>query len=142
MLSGICFVMTGIDGVVGIDLDNCLSADGVVAPWALEVTRAANSYTEISPSGRGLRIFVLGLADGADWTNNEVGIEVYMGSTPRHLTVSGRLLPGAPTTIAPVAPGFLAGLRGSLAGHPPLRAWRKKTSRQCPMCWMRLVLLR
>ena len=113
MLSGICFVMTGIDGVVGIDLDNCLSADGVVAPWALEVTRAANSYTEISPSGRGLRIFVLGLADGADWTNNEVGIEVYMGSTPRHLTVSGRLLPGAPTTIAPVAPGFLAGLRGS-----------------------------
>lgn len=113
MLSGICFVMTGIEGVIGIDLDNCLSADGVVAPWAQEVIRAANSYTEISPSGRGLRIFVLGLADGGDWTNNEVGIEVYVGSTPRHLTVSGRVLPGAPTKIAPVTTGFLAGLRGT-----------------------------
>ena len=113
MLSGICFVMTGIEGVVGIDLDNCLTADGVVAPWALEVIRTANSYTEISPSGRGLRIFALGLSDGPDWTNNEVGIEVYVGSTPRHLTVSGRLLPGAPAKIAPVTPGFLAGLRGS-----------------------------
>ena len=113
MLSGICFVMTGIEDVVGIDMDNCLGADGVVAPWAQEVVRTANSYTEISPSGRGLRIFALGLADGSDWTNNEVGIEVYLGSTPRHLTVSGRVLPGAPTTIAPVTPGFLAGLRGT-----------------------------
>lgn len=113
MLSGICFVMTGIEGVVGIDLDNCLDAGGTVAPWAQEVIRTANSYTEISPSGRGLRIFALGISDGPDWTNNEVGIEVYVGSTPRHLTVSGRLLPGAPTKIAPVTPGFLAGLRGS-----------------------------
>lgn len=113
MLSGICFLMTGIEGVVGIDLDNCLGADGVVAPWAQEVVRAANSYTEISPSGRGLRIFALGLSDGPDWTNNEVGIEVYVGSTPRHLTVSGRVLPGAPAKMAPVAPGFLAGLRGT-----------------------------
>ena len=113
MLSGVCFVMTGIEGVVGIDMDNCMDADGVVAPWAQEVIRTANSYTEISPSGRGLRIFALGISDGPDWTNNEVGIEVYVGSTPRHLTVSGRLLPGAPTRIAPVTPGFLAGLRGS-----------------------------
>ena len=113
MLSGICFVMTGIEGVVGIDMDNCLDANGTVAPWAQEVIRTANSYTEVSPSGRGLRIFALGISDGPDWTNNEVGIEVYVGSTPRHLTVSGRLLPGAPTKIAPVTPGFLAGLRGS-----------------------------
>ena len=113
MLSGICFVMTGIEGVVGIDMDNCLDANGAVAPWAQEVIRTANSYTEISPSGRGLRIFAMGISDGPDWTNNEVGIEVYVGSTPRHLTVSGRLLPGAPTTIAPVTLGFLAGLRGT-----------------------------
>ena len=113
MLSGVCFLMTGIEGVVGIDMDNCLDANGTVAPWAQEVIRTANSYTEISPSGRGLRIFALGISDGPDWTNNEVGIEVYVGSSPRHLTVSGRVLPGAPTKIAPVTPGFLAGLRGS-----------------------------
>jgi hypothetical protein len=113
MLAGICFVMTDIEGLVGIDLDNCLDAAGVVAPWAQEVIKTANSYTEISPSGRGLRIFALGLTDGPDWTNNEVGIEVYVGSTPRHLTVSGRVLPGAPTKIAPVTTGFLAGLRGT-----------------------------
>lgn len=113
MLSGICFVMTGIEGVVGIDMDNCMDADGTVASWAQEVVNTANSYTEISPSGRGLRIFALGISDGPDWTNNAVGIEVYVGSTPRHLTVSGRVLPGAPRKIAPVTPGFLAGLRGT-----------------------------
>lgn len=112
MLAGICFVVTGIEGTVGVDLDNCLDEHGVVAPWAQEIIAALNSYTEISPSGRGLRIFIMGNMDGSDWTNHEVGIEVYGGSTPRHLTVSGRSLHHPPKAMAPVAPGVLSGLRG------------------------------
>lgn len=118
MLAGICFVVTGIEGVVGVDLDNCLDEHGAVAPWAQEIIATLNSYTEISPSGRGLRIFVLCNMDGNDWTNHEVGIEVYGGSTPRHLTVSGRSLHHPPKAVAPVAPGVLAGMRGMYGGVP------------------------
>lgn len=35
------------------------------APWAAEVVKSFSSYTEISPSGRGLRIFAHGDMDGA-----------------------------------------------------------------------------
>lgn len=112
MLAGIGFVTTGIEGMTGVDLDGCLHEDGTLAEWAHTVIKALNSYTEISPSGRGLRVFVQGLIDGPDWNNHEVGIEVYGGSSPRFLTVSGRRYKDSPTGINPVAPGVLAGLRG------------------------------
>lgn len=112
MLAGIGFVMTGVEGLTGIDLDGCLNEDGSATEWAQGVIKSLGSYTEISPSGRGLRVFVQGLLDGPDWTNHEVGIEVYGGSTPRFLTVSGRRYKDSPASINPVAPGVLAGLRG------------------------------
>lgn len=112
MLDGIGFVMTDVQGVVGIDLDDCVDGSNV-APWALEVVRSANSYTEVSPSGKGLRIFAVGELDGADWNNHEVGIEVYGGSSARFLTVTGQRWSDAPTEMRPVVPGFLAGLRAA-----------------------------
>jgi putative DNA primase/helicase len=46
---------------VGIDLDGCRDPQtGVIEPWALEVVRLLDSYTEVSPSGRGLHIWVRG----------------------------------------------------------------------------------
>ena len=39
--------------LAGIDLDSCI-AD---APWAAEVLRAVSTYTERSPSGRGLKLY-------------------------------------------------------------------------------------
>ena len=41
----------------GIDLDNCIADDGALAPWALEILSAVPTYTERSPSGRGLKMF-------------------------------------------------------------------------------------
>jgi KaiC/GvpD/RAD55 family RecA-like ATPase len=113
MLDGIGFVMTGIEDVVGLDLDDCLDAQGNVVPWALEIINTANSYTEISPSGNGLRIFALGQMDGADWNNHEVGIAVYGGESARFLTVTGKRFKDAPTRMGPITPGFLANLRGT-----------------------------
>ena len=40
----------------GLDLNSCLR-DGVVAPWAAVILRIVNTYTEISPSGSGLKCF-------------------------------------------------------------------------------------
>jgi len=113
LFAGVGYVMTRPHGVVGIDLDNCVQ-DNTIAPWALEVIEALGSYTEISPSGHGLRI----LAEGEianDWTNHETGIEVYGGHEPRFLTVTGqRLKTSAHQVLAPAA-GALAALDAQYA---------------------------
>lgn len=97
ILAGVGYVMTKPHGVVGLDLDKCLS-DGVIADWAVAIVRDMGSYTEVSPSGRGLRIFVEG--EAADWTNHQVGIEVYGGTAPRFLTLTGIRVPGTPAEVA------------------------------------------
>ncbi len=89
--AGIGYCMTGPHGLVGTDMDGCVNADGSIEPWAQEVVAALGSYTELSPSGRGLRIFSLGEVP-EDWTNHDIGIEVYAGHEPRFLTVTGEAL--------------------------------------------------
>lgn len=112
-LAGVGYVMTKAHGVVGTDLDDCI-ADGVVAPWALEVVNLLGSYAEVSPSGKGLRIFSLGAVD--DWTNHTVGIEVYGGSAPRFLTLTGEHLAGTPLEVNALPAGAMDNLRGQYAG--------------------------
>jgi hypothetical protein len=41
----------------GIDLDGCISAEGDLTTWAREIVERVQSYTEISPSGHGLKIY-------------------------------------------------------------------------------------
>ena len=86
--AGLGFVLTGVKDVVGIDLDNCRQDNGQIAPWAREIIESMGSYTEISPSGNGLRILAHGNFE-TDWNNHEVGIEVYSGHSPRFLTITG-----------------------------------------------------
>jgi hypothetical protein len=43
----------------GLDLDTCRSPDGSIEEWALDVIARFASYTEISPSGTGIKIFFL-----------------------------------------------------------------------------------
>src|SRR5260221_14639985 len=51
---GLFFAMG--DGWAGVDPDEVITADGVIDPkWETEA-RAFKSYTEISPSGLGLRV--------------------------------------------------------------------------------------
>ena len=60
-LDGIGFVPTREDDLVGIDFDNCINAKtSEITQWALNAIEVFDSYTEISPSGTGIRIFVLG----------------------------------------------------------------------------------
>jgi putative DNA primase/helicase len=41
----------------GLDLDSCLGEDGALASWAQVILDVVPSYAEISPSGRGLKLF-------------------------------------------------------------------------------------
>ncbi len=68
--------------------------------------RFGETYAEVSPSGRGVRIFALGKPEKAAKCD-PAGVEVY--AKERFLTVTGRHLPGTPNEIRP-APKTLAAL--------------------------------
>ena len=44
------------DGLSAIDIDHCVKADGTLTPLAADVVEIIDSYTELSPSGKGVRI--------------------------------------------------------------------------------------
>ena len=116
-LHGIGFCMTGLKDLTGIDMDGCLDkATGAIEPWAREIVDNMASYTEISPSGRGLRIFMQGGLP-ADWTNHEVGLEVYSGNEARFLTVTGKHLGGTSKEVRPLKPAVMSTLKTRYANQ-------------------------
>jgi putative DNA primase/helicase len=84
--AGLGFVFSSADPYTGIDLDDCVDADGEIELWALEIVRYFDSYTELSASGSGLHIIVRG-----DVPNRRKGeVEVY--SSKRFFTVTGHVV--------------------------------------------------
>ncbi len=92
---GIGFAVEG-SGLVGIDLDHVILDDGSLKPWAEEIVAKVRSYTEVSPSGDGLRIFVGGSIPKA-LKRSDLGLEIY--GSGRYLTVTGERWPGAETHV-------------------------------------------
>lgn len=87
--AGVGYLMTGPHGITGVDLDHCRDPKtGDIADWAMDVVRALDSYTEVSPSGTGLHVMTAAQVP-EDWTNHEQGIEVYGGNEARFLCVTG-----------------------------------------------------
>jgi len=82
---GVGFVFTDEDPYVGIDLDKCISDEGVIEPWALEIITALNSYTEYSPSGKGFHIYIK--AEKRSDRCRTGRLEIY--STGRYFTFTG-----------------------------------------------------
>lgn len=89
------------DGLCAVDIDGCLDEDGTPSPLAADIISALESYTETSPSGRGIRIFFR--ASGFDYDkgryytmNAKEGLEIYVsGATNKFLTVTGNSKPWA-----------------------------------------------
>jgi primase-polymerase (primpol)-like protein len=88
---GIGFVPSENDPFTGVDLDHCRDPQsGKIELWAMKIIDQLNSYTEISPSGTGIRIFIkANLPPGRRKTGN---IEVY--DTKHYLTMTGHRLNG------------------------------------------------
>lgn len=93
---GIGFVVTASDEFIGIDLDYCRDhKTSRLKGWAQQLIEDLNSYTEISPSGRGIRIIIKGsLPPGR---RRRGPVELY--SELRFLTITGAHLPLTPTGI-------------------------------------------
>lgn len=95
---GVGFVFSPDDPFTGIDLDDCRDDGGAIAEWAADIVESMNSYTEISPSGHGLKIWVEGSVPSAVKQPYQTGkIEIY--STARYFTVTGQHLEGTPLEI-------------------------------------------
>jgi hypothetical protein len=106
--AGLGLVVTGVQDLTGIDLDKCVR-NRVIEPWAQDIISSLNTYTEFSPSGNGLRLWVMGSVP-ADWTNHSQGIEVYAGHEPRFLTVTGEMVHGSKFEVARANPAVLEAL--------------------------------
>jgi len=95
--------------LAGIDIDTCIDPETrALASWASDIVTKFDSYTEVSPSGAGLKVFfMLRLADrdalraelgkgGQKWVveatgdNHPPAIELYLGA--RYFTVTERLV--------------------------------------------------
>ena len=99
-IHGLGFILR--DDLIGVDLDGCRDAQsGEIADWATKIIKLLTSYTEISPSGTGIRIFCRGQPQPKGSNRRSGDIEIYDCNSPRYLTVTGWHLDGTPTTIEP-----------------------------------------
>lgn len=101
-VNGIAFVVTVSDPFTGIDLDHVHDRmRGTLTSWAREMVRTLDSYTEITPSGTGVRIWVRGRVPGTRKkkgnANGRSAFEIY--DAGRFFTVTGHHLAGTPREI-------------------------------------------
>ena len=83
------------DPYSGIDIDHCRDPEtGELSELAQTIASALDSYTEVSPSGTGLRIFVRGNLPPGGRKHTEHGVEMY--DSGRYLTITGHKIAGYP----------------------------------------------
>ena len=105
---GIGFMFgAGRSGFVGIDLDGCRDPEtGIVQPWAKEIIERLDTYSEVSPSRTGVKLFLRGRSPFETGKNLKLknvpaiggktaGIEIY--DRLRYFAVTGWRLNGPAT---------------------------------------------
>lgn len=130
---GMGFVFTIKAGIVGIDLDDCLEPTEYggkrMKPWAKDIYMMMHSFTEKSPSGNGLHIFVRGEIPNSI-KKNQSGIEIY--NELRYFTVTGEVLyPGPDDKPIQERSRELGALHAALSGpckpKQPSRSYEGQT---------------
>lgn len=136
-LAGVGFVLTRDDPFVGVDLDTCVTANGMT-PFAEEVVQTLRSYTEYSPSGTGLRILIA--APGYAENRRTPDMEIYSHS--RFLTLTGHHVEGTPQEIATVPQEQITTLVPDAAhdAQPPTSSSRERPFENLPdmQLWERI----
>jgi hypothetical protein len=95
---GVGYVFTVDDPFAGVDLDNCIDpTSGEIAPWAQAIIKFLSSYSEVSPSKMGVKIFLQGRLPDDGRRRHGKALEMY--DRGRYFTVTGDHVQGTPTTI-------------------------------------------
>jgi len=99
-LAGIGFVFSADDNFCGVDLDDCLDpATQQPKPWAQRIMTELDSYTEVSPSGHGVKVFLRAAKPGRRCRRAWHDGEVEMYDRGRFFTVTGAAYNGSPTDV-------------------------------------------
>lgn len=91
------------------DIDHCRdAATGKIDAWAQEIIDEASSYTEVTPSGTGVRVLGHGDIGRVHKRFNNVGgvdggLEVYTAGEARYITVTGMQVPGCWPVVSNIA---------------------------------------
>lgn len=92
---GVGFVFAMGDPYCGVDLDDCIDEQGNLSADAQWIVDTLNTYTEVSPSGRGVKLFLRAKLPPSGRRKGKV--EMY--DTGRYFTVTGRHLAGTPSAV-------------------------------------------
>ena len=117
--AGVGFAFLPGDGLIGVDIDNAVDPEtGEVSALCAKAVELCASYTEASPSGRGVHIICAG--DSPKFKDDAIGLEVYAGG--QYFTCTGKHWPGTPHEVQAIEPDVLAYLRDTqnyihLAAH-------------------------
>ncbi len=97
--SGVGFAFLPDDGLIGIDIDGAIDPDtGIVSERCANIIKACNSFTEYTPSGKGVHIIVLGSTDTNKF--NPIGLEVFCKS--QFFTFTANRYPDTPAEVFPI----------------------------------------
>jgi len=125
-LAGVGFVFAADGGFAGVDLDDSIDmVTGQLKPWARQIVERLDSYTEVSPSGGGVKVFVRARKPGARCRKPYHDGEVEMYDSARFFTVTGRRLPDVSAGVEARQDELAAvyrdvfGENGELAGIAP-----------------------
>ncbi|MGY6662210.1 MAG: phage/plasmid primase, P4 family [Glycocaulis sp.] len=109
---GLGFMLGELDGQAfgGVDLDSCLDPEtGTLEPWAEEVIGRFASYAEVSPSGRGVKVFFRYAPGDRDVTaktraafSRGTHCEIALDLASRYYAVTGKRLENSPAELKAV----------------------------------------
>ncbi len=98
--TGVGFAFLEGDGLIGIDLDDTVQAEsGELRQHHAEIIEACPSYTEWSPSGKGVHIIVQGPVTDS-FKHDGIGVEVYCGG--RYFCCTGAAWESQPREVQPI----------------------------------------
>jgi len=111
--AGVGRVITEGDPYVGVDLDKVIDAGTrELSSGATAILTSLDSYSEVSPSGTGVKVWVRARLDRS---YRKTGIEVYQRG--RYFTITGQLLPQLPPTIEPRSEEIFSLVEREFAGQ-------------------------
>lgn len=100
--SGIGFVFVAEDDICGVDIDECRSSNGQLSDEACTILAKLRSYCEVSPSGRGVKVFCRGripLSSGRKCKiDHEQRLELY--TSGRYFTFTGQAIKKCPKLLS------------------------------------------
>lgn len=127
--TGVGFAFLPGDGLIGVDLDGMFDpATGLMTERGAAIVANCNSYTEFSPSGKGVHIICSGETE--TFKSNDVGVEVFCGR--QFFTFTGNRYPGTPEEVSPLPEKVLNRLRATVESGKKRAATGKPSTAPAP----------